>query len=472
LVIVFVFLLNVVESVVYNPIFLLLQTENPTAIMPSVVGETISVEENMGMKGAGLDISRQIHKFVTAGFKPRFGRLKRTFRTDPLWSRLLELGSELWLDTGSIEDAWKFWTQEFSALTTNNTLLNKEVQTGRYDSLIIEADRMLASAGEVSEEKRTLEIAFILNAWHGLRLVEKFDAYVSVEEHTALAETIEGAVNYAKRFHTVCPQRFIIKIPFTPAGLLATRKISAEGVAVNHTLGFSARQNYVIARIGKPAYVNVFLGRLNSFVADNNLGDGAYIGEKATIASQIAVRKLRRWNLSPSRQIGASFRAGPQVRDLAGIDVMTMPPKVAGQFRDLSFTPDQISDKTATDYKLGVNPEVDIDAIRLNTLWDIDDALISCVDALEKENLDKFTPNDLVDFFNEYRCGDVMVRWSDSQIQTSTQEGKIPRVDNWRDALADGSIGLDSLMNLAGLCSFDLDQKAMDERVRQVLASR
>ena len=424
----------------------------------------------MSAKKTESDISQEIHEFVTAGFKPHFGQLKQTFKTDPLWSRLRELGSELWLDTGSIEDARKFWTQEFSALTTNNTLLNREVQTGRYDSLITEADQMLTAAGGISEEERMLEIAFILNTWHGLRLVEKFDAYVSVEEHTALAHDVERAVDYAKRFHAICPQRFIIKIPFTPAGLLATRKISVGGIPVNHTLGFSARQNYVIARIGKPAYVNVFLGRLNSFVADNHLGDGTYIGEKATLASQTAVKKLQQQNLSPSRQIGASFRAGPQVRDLTGIDVMTMPPKVAGQFQDLNLAADQITDKTAADYKPGVNPDVDIDAIRLNTLWDIDDALVACVDALEKENLDSFTPDDLVDFFGEHRCGDVMVHWSDSQIQTSTQEGKIPKLDNWQDALADKSIGLDSLMNLAGLNSFTVDQKAMDDRVRQVLA--
>jgi len=440
--------------------------------MLPVINEALSIGGNVSMKGTDLDVSREIHKFVTAGFKPRFGQLKQAFMTDPLWSRLHELGSELWLDTGSIEDANKFWTQEFSALTTNNTLLNKEVQTGRYDSFITEANQLLTSAGEISEEKKTLEIAFILNAWHGLRLVEKFDAYVSVEEHTALAHDVDGAIGYAKRFHAICPQRFIVKIPFTPAGLLATRRVSAEGIPVNHTLGFSARQNYVIARIGKPAYVNVFLGRLNSFVVDNNLGDGAYIGEKATLASQAAVRKLRRQNLSASRQIGASFRTGPQVRDLAGIDVMTMPPKVAGQFLGLGLTADQVTNKTVADYEPGVNPDVDIDAIRLNTLWDIDDALTGCVDALEKENLDSFTPDGLVDFFSEHRCGDAMVRWSNSQVQTSTQEGKIPRLDNWRDALADKSIGLDSLMNLAGLNSFAVDQKAMDERVRQVLASR
>jgi transaldolase len=53
---------------------------------------------------------------------------------------------------------------------------------------------------------------------------------------------------------------------------------------------------------------------------------------------------------------------------------------------------------------------------------------------------------------------------------TSTKEGKIPKLENWKDALADRAIGLDSLMNLAGLNSFVADQKAMDERVREVLA--
>ena len=416
---------------------------------------------------AGL--SREIQEFVRKGFSPRFGRLKEGFSTQPIWRRLRELGTELWLDTGSIKDSQQLWTQEFSALTTNNTLLNKEVQTGRYDSLVKEAAQLLMATPQLTDHERMLEFAFILNARHALRLVEEFDAYVSVEEHTALAHDVEQAVDYARRYYAVCPERFIIKIPFTPAGLLATRRLSAEGIPVNHTLGFSARQNYLIARIGKPAYVNVFLGRLNSFVAGNQLGDGTYVGEKATLASQAAVRKLRQMNLTDSRQIGASFRAGKQVLDLAGVDVMTMPPKVASELLSMGLAPDQIADRTAADYRPPLNEGVDPDAIRLNTLWDVGEELVACADALEKENLDSFTPDDLIDFFKDHSCADVMVCWSDSEIATSTAEGKIPRLENWQDALADKLIGLDSLMNLAGLNSFATDQKAMDERVRDVL---
>ncbi len=416
-----------------------------------------------------MNIDKQVAQFVKKGFEPHFGKLTDTFESNSLWQRLCEMGSELWLDTGSIEDAEKMWTREFSALTTNNTLLNKEVQKGTYDSLIPRANDLLSRYPELSEKQRMLEITFILNARHALRLVEQFDARVSVEEHTDLADDVAGAAAYAKRYYAICPERFIIKIPFTPAGLLATLKLSADGIPVNHTLGFSARQNYIIARIAKPAYVNVFLGRLNSFVLDNRLGDGSYIGEKATLASQTAVSQLRQKNLSPSRQIGASFRQGSQVRDLAGIDVMTMPPKVANEFLDLGLQPDHVTDKTAEDYQPGVADDIDQNKIRLNTLWDIDDALIACVEALEKEDIDSFTPDDLVEFFKQHRCGDVLVRWSDSQIAASIAEGKIPKLENWKDALASKSVGLDSLMNLAGLNSFKTDQKAMDDRVRSVL---
>jgi len=413
---------------------------------------------------------QEIEDFIKAGFSPHFGRLKGRFNQNPFWHQLRQTGTQLWLDTGSIEDAQQLWTQEFSALTTNNTLLNKEVQTGRYDSLISEAAKILAAYPKLTEHDRMLEMAFVLNAYHALRLVEKFDAYVSVEEHTALAHDVEQTVNFARRFYAICPERFIIKIPFTPAGLLATRRVSSEHIPVNHTLGFSARQNYVIARIGRPAYVNVFLGRLNSFVADNNLGDGSYVGEKATIASQVAVRKLRRKNLTTSQQIGASFRSANQILNLAGLDVLTMPPKVASDFLSTNVAAEQITDRTGMNYHVGLNQDIDPELIRLNTLWDIGEEVFACVNALEKEDLNSFTPNDLVDFFREHNCSDMMVQWLDSEIATSSAEGKIPQLNNWREALADKSIGLDSLMNLAGLNSFATDQKAMDERVQRVLA--
>ncbi len=242
---------------------------------------------------AGSKLSEQVHEFVRRDFTPHYGR-KTEFASDDLWRQLLDLGTELWLDSGNFEEVRSVWTREFTALTTNNTLLNQEVQTGTYDDLISEAADLLAGFEDLTEREFMLEIAFILNATHGLRLVEQFDAFVSVEEHTDLANDVERAVEYARRYYAICPERFYVKIPFTPAGLLATRRARQENIPVNHTLGFSARQNYVITRLSAPNFVNVFLGRLNSFIAENDLGTGDYVGERATLASQQAVRPCGR----------------------------------------------------------------------------------------------------------------------------------------------------------------------------------
>jgi transaldolase len=418
---------------------------------------------------AGSKLSRQVHDFVTMEFTPRFGRPETKFGSDDLWRRFRDLGTELWLDSGNFDEVGQVWTREFSALTTNNTLLNKEIQTGTYDDLIAEAADLLAGFLDLTEQEFVLEMAFILNATHGLRLVERFDAFVSVEEHTDLAHDVEPAVEYARRYHAICPERFYVKVPFTPAGLLATRRARREGIPINHTLGFSARQNYLITRLARPNFVNVFLGRLNSFIAENHLGSGAYVGEKATLASQRVVHSLRADRGIETRQIGASIRDWQQLLSLAGIDVITTPPKIARELHERKDTLEPLENQRDRDYPPGLNDDVDPARLALDSLWHVEDELIACIDALERENLDVWDGETLVDFFEAHGCSDILVRWSNAQIATSAEEGKIPRLENWSRQLADRSIGLDSLMNLAGLNSFITDQREMDHHVQEVL---
>lgn len=413
-------------------------------------------------------LQKKIDAFIKKDFKPHFGGMETKYASNPLWEHVRNLGTELWLDTGNIDEINSHWTREFSAVTVNNTLLNREIQSGGYDRLIPQAGKIIEQDRSLDEREKILEMAYILNGVHGLKLVEEFDAYVSLEEHTDLANDVDLAVAYARRLYALCPERFYIKIPLTPAGILATRVLSKEKIPVNHTLGFSARQNYMIARIANPAFVNVFLGRLNSFVTDNNLGSGNYIGEKATLASQKAIGELREKRLATSQQIGASFRSGEQVRDLAGIDVMTMPPKVAGEFLALEIDVNILTSRLETQYKAGINRGIDRDKIGLPSLWNIDGKLVDCLGDLEEENIDEFTPEDLMNFFEDYNCDDILVRWTSEQVKTSMNEGKIPKLSNWKDALESGRIGLDSLMNLAGLNHFRSDQDEMDKRVKKV----
>ncbi len=385
------------------------------------------------------------------------GRL--TPQPNQFWAGLRDAGTELWLDTGDIDGASETWVKEFSALTTNNTLLNKEIQKGIYDQLVVEANKELSS---LSVDQRVMEIAFLLNAHHALRLVEKFGAFVSVELHTSVAHDIEGTLHYARRFHQISPDRFIVKVPFTPEGLIATRAIRSETIPVNLTLGFSARQNYVATAMAHPSYVNVFLGRLNTYVSSNGLGDGAMVGEKATISSHREIHSLEG---ESTRQIAASMRGGFQVETLAGVDVMTMPLKVA-QSAPSEVTGDTYS-RVEDKYEVSLAPEIDASEVRLEKLWNIE----------EKErrfaaSLVVLPPTTGEEFLTRARdagVGDLFPTLTDEEAQVIAHDGKIPKHDKWREKIKKEEAAVDSLLNRAALAAFTSDQHALDSRIRGLI---
>ncbi|MBD3322444.1 MAG: transaldolase [Chitinivibrionales bacterium] len=381
---------------------------------------------------------------------------------DDFWVGLKSAGTELWLDTGDMDGAQKLWNREFSALTTNNTLLNAEIQKGFYDGLVPEADRLLEG---LDIHQRIIEIAFVLNAHHALRLVRRFGARVSVELHTALADDIETTVAYAERFYRICPSHFIIKIPHTPSGLLATRQVRARGIPVNYTLEFSARTNYIATAIARPDYVNVFLGRLNSFVADNNLGSGEMVGEKATLASQRAVTRASGNNPGPTKQIAASMRSARQVSDLAGVDVFTMPLKVAQAAKDTLDNTWHC--RVDEDYPVELFPGIAPEEIHLEKLWHINENEEAFVKYI-RENTPS-TTQEIMQALKDHGIHDFFPAMTSKEKSTIASDGKIPEYDKWKERIKQGTLAVDSLVNLAGLASFATDQAALDTRIKSLI---
>jgi len=384
-----------------------------------------------------------------------------------IWQALGRVGTEMWLDTGDLEEANALWSAEFSGLTTNNTLLNREVQKGTYDDLVSEVWRELKDT--LDRHQAIMELAFVLNAVHGLRLVARFDCRVSVELHTDIANDVERTLAYARRYHEICPDRFIIKVPLAPSGMIATRRLNEEGITVNLTLGFSARQNFLAAALARPGYVNVFLGRLNAVVADNGIGDGRNVGEKVTLASQRSVKEVNRILGTNVRQIAASLRAGAQVATLAGVDVHTIPPKVAKEFVALEPAPEDLRCRLDEDLDISVAPGFDADALGLSRLWDVPETFKSAALTLGRKNPHDLSPAQLRDELQAAGCGDLVPDWSDEDIRVAQNDGKIPQLERWQERLANGEIGLDALMNLSALMAFTTDQAAMDERIEGLI---
>lgn len=409
-------------------------------------------------------VTTAVHELVTEGFEHEFGRPAVPPEPDETWRAVREAGTSLWLDTGDLEEAGSLWNAEFEALTTNNTLLNREVQKGLYDDLVGSAAAAIRDAAPGIDEKRLLlELAFVLNARHGLALVNRFDAFVSVELHTDLANDVDRTEAYGRRFHAVCPERFYVKVPLSPAGLIGARRLSEAGIPVNFTLGFSARQNVLAALVAQTAYGNVFMGRLNAFVADNELGDGKNVGEKATLATQRQLLALREAGLSKTRLIGASMREGSQVGTLAGLDVYTMPPKAAAQYRDNPFP--ELTSQVGTDPDVTTAPGVTLESFAGQTLWDVPDSLTSCAQEIGRIDPIVLTPNEVVDRLSQAGHADIFPAWSEADRAMATADGKIPVYEHWKDRLASGAVGLDALMNLSAFHSFSSDQAELDARI-------
>lgn len=384
-----------------------------------------------------------------------------TGKKDPFWESLRSTGTELWLDTGNMEEAEANWTAEMSALTTNNSLLNNEIQKGIYDVFITDAKSVVR---DLSPEERVKEIAFILNARHGLRLASKFPGcFVSVELHTDTAHDINAIQYYGKRFHEICPEQFIVKVPYTAEGLIGARHLKDSGVKVNLTLDFSARANVLVTRLARPDYTNVFLGRIGAYMIDNKLGDGSGAGEKAVISSQNWITGLSAENPWQTKLIAASLRNHQQMELLAGTDVFTIPPKVAASGR--KELKGNFTSRIHENYDVNMNSSAENSGIE--KCWEVDKKVLRLSERLAAKI--PTTGSELVHIAHEEGCEDMFPSLTKEEKGFIASDGKIPVHSRWEKKISEGKIAPDTLLNLAGLASFAADQEMLDQRIRNII---
>lgn len=381
-------------------------------------------------------------------------------KSDPFWKKLKNTGTELWLDTGDIEEAKEIWTSEMTALTTNNTLLNKEIQKGIYDNYIKKAKEIV---GKLPLQEQVIAIAFILNARHGLRLTKIFKGMVSVELHTDISYDLKAIVKFGKHYFDLSPDHFLVKVPYTPAGLLGARKLREMGVKINLTLEFSARQNAMVAAIAQPNYCNVFMGRLGSYIKESNLGDGLDVGEKAVLATQKVVKELSRDHLVPTKLIAASLRDASQLESLAGVDVFTMPVKVAKEGKEKLSG--KFESQLSKDLRVNLNDSAQ--GAYVEKLWRVTPDELSLAMHLAAD-LPK-DGNELIQRANGAGCRDLFPSLSEQDLQHIKEDGKIPKHERWAERIKKGELAIDTLLNLGGLASFASDQAQLDDRIRGLI---
>jgi transaldolase len=184
----------------------------------------------------------------------------------------------LFLDTASIEEIREInrWGV-LSGVTTNPTLVGKESQ----DPESVWKEILAEVEGDVS-----------------LEVTDLSSSDAMYEQGTQLATKGANAV---------------VKVPMTPDGLAAGKRLTADGVRINVTLVFSPAQAILAAEVG--AYiVSPFLGRV-----DDVASDGMHV-----LRQICEIYEVQGYE---TNVLAASLRHPMHIVDaaLAGADIATMP---------------------------------------------------------------------------------------------------------------------------------------------------
>ncbi|MEO6996585.1 MAG: transaldolase [Terracoccus sp.] len=163
--------------------------------------------------------------------------------------RLHGSGQSLWLDSinrtmlhdgtlaGYIDEL------ALTGLTSNPTILGRAMAAGSdYDDSL----RSHLAVGTREPEELVLSVALedITAAADLFRPVwdssEGVDGYVSIEVPPGLAYDADASIEVARALHRQADRpNLLVKIPGTPAGLVAMEQLVAEGIGINVTLLFS-----------------------------------------------------------------------------------------------------------------------------------------------------------------------------------------------------------------------------------------
>lgn len=156
-------------------------------------------------------------------------------------------GQSIWLDfidrtlLASGELARRIRDDALTGMTSNPTIFEKALATGTaYDAQLRSAAEG-RSAWELFELVEADDVRAACDAFAGVhRASEGRDGFVSIEVSPGAAHDAEATIAEAHRlWETVDRPNVMIKVPGTPEGCVALRRLIADGLNVNVTLLFA-----------------------------------------------------------------------------------------------------------------------------------------------------------------------------------------------------------------------------------------
>ena len=159
-------------------------------------------------------------------------------------------------------------------------------------------------------------------------------------------------------------------------------------------------------------------------------------------------------------QIAASMRSGTQVAMLAGVDVLTIPPKVAADYLAMNISESDVTRHYSAD--LPVNIDAGPIAGEVSRLWEIDEQFMAFTEDAVKHADQMVRGEDLVKLSRKHQVN-LFGNWTEDDRREIREKGKIPDVSQWPGA------PIDDMTSISAIESFAKDQTDLDARIASIL---
>jgi transaldolase len=225
--------------------------------------------------------------------------------------RLNQLNTQIVADTGDIDLIKKYRPID---VTTNPSLILKVSTDDRFKHLLNSNDleQVLVNFGtEISKE---------------------IEGYVSTEVNPKYSHNTDETIKIAKKIinlyqkNGISKERILIKIASTWQGIQAAKELEKEGIKCNMTLIFSLTQALACAQ-ANVTLISPFVGRITDWYKEKGHVINK-INDDFGVKNVKEIYNYYKFNNYKTIIMGASFRNIEQIKALAGLEKLTISPKL------------------------------------------------------------------------------------------------------------------------------------------------
>lgn len=246
-------------------------------------------------------------------------------------------------DTGDFESIAKYKPQD---ATTNPSLLLSAAQQPQYKHLFDDAIQYGKSKGSTKEEQISFAFDKLLVNF-GVEILKIVPGRVSTEVDARFSFDIEKTLKKAQELIALYKEqgiekdRVLIKIASTWEGISAARILEEKyGIHCNLTLLFSFSQAVAAAEAGV-TLISPFVGRILDYYKAKSGKDYESHEDPGVVSVQSIYNYYKKFGYK-TIVMGASFRNVGEIKELAGVDFLTISPKL---LEELNNSTDEIIQK-------------------------------------------------------------------------------------------------------------------------------